>query len=70
MSRTGRILFAGFLTLAAARGAVATHDDIHAKTIPCTKCHVKTPGPNDTRETAPLIMPAEELCKTCHKQNQ
>jgi len=69
MRRTARILFAGTLTLATAFGAAAAHDDVHAKKFPCTRCHVKTPGPNDTRETAPLVMPGQELCKSCHKES-
>lgn len=66
--RVKPIAIAGFLALWAASAPAARHDnDIHAQKLACTKCHVKTPGPSDTIQTAPLIMPQQELCKGCHK---
>ena len=48
--------------------AGASPKGIHAEKFPCTRCHRTTPGPNDTLKTAPLVMPAKELCAGCHKR--
>lgn len=52
----------GLLSVAQARP-----EGIHAETFPCTRCHTKTPRGSDTLEDAPLVLPVQELCASCHE---
>jgi hypothetical protein len=40
--------------------------DIHSTLFECTTCHVRTPMPGETLESAPLVKPKPDLCLMCH----